>query len=282
MPGYHLPYIGAAASGLFAEHGLDVELLEPAEGPENVKRVAAGGAEFCLTSVAHYLKARYEAGDLAARFVAVVVQRSPMAAIVPWGSPIREASDLPGRRVGGREGEPLVAAFQAGMSQLGLDPAQLVAVDYAEAPGALGRGEIDAIPDFADLVPRIRRQSGIPVRAVPLGTEVYASGLVAGDVVPDAVVERMRAALVAALERQRSDPRHGLTALVDRYPGADPEDALEGWSLAEPNIFTAPVGSMDRQRWKATIAHVAAARRMPPPEPETVYRLSPAVASFSG
>ena len=69
-----MPYIAAAANGLFAEFGLDVELMEPAPGPENVRRVAAGGSDFCLTSVTHYMRARAQSGDLAARYVAIVVQ----------------------------------------------------------------------------------------------------------------------------------------------------------------------------------------------------------------
>src|SRR5688572_29582351 len=101
MPVHHLPYLAAAADGLFADHGLDVEVLHPASGPENVRRVASGGSDFCLTSVAHYLTARARFGDLAARFVSAVVQRHPIAGLVAADSVIRTPSDLSGRRVGG-------------------------------------------------------------------------------------------------------------------------------------------------------------------------------------
>ena len=252
-----------------------MELLDPTGGPENVQRVAAGEAEFCLTSVAHYLRAWSEADALPARFVAVVVQRSPMAAIVAADSPLREVDDLPGGRVGGQAGDKLVAAYLAGLAHLGLGVPPLVAVGYADAPAALGRGDIDVVADFADLVPRVRRQSGIQVRAIPLGTEIYASGLVAGDDVPDAAVERMRASIVDALEGQRREPERGLDALVDRYPGVDPDDALEGWSLVEPNIFSGAVGSMDPERWETTITHLSAVLGLPAPPPPAVYRLLP-------
>ncbi len=235
--------------------------------------MAAGGAEFCLTSVSHYLQARAQSGALAALFVAVVVQRHPMAGIVRADSPLVEPADLAGERAGGPADSALVAEYRAGMESLGLTPPVLVPVDYALAPAALGRGEVDVVPDFADLVPRTRRQAGVPVRAVPLGIEVYASGLVAADRIPTDVVERMRSALAAALVRQRQDPTSGIEQLEARYPEVDPADAVEGWQLVEPNIFTGvDPGSMETGRWADTIAWTAAAHGVDAPEPPTVYR----------
>jgi NitT/TauT family transport system substrate-binding protein len=262
-----------------AEYGLDVEILDPAPGPENVRRVANGGADFCLTSVTHYLRARAQSGALVARFVAVVVQRSPMAGIVVADSPLTSPADLAGKRVGGPPDSALVAEYRAGLSSLGLAPPTVVPVDYGLAPAALGRREIDAVPDFADLVPRTRRQAGVPVRAVPLGVEVYASGLVAADRVPDNLVASMRVALTESLLRQRANPTAGLDELRARYPEVDPADAVEGWRLVEPNIFTGvEPGSMEAERWRHTIAWTAAAHGVVAPPPETVYRPELALA----
>ena len=242
-----------------------------------MRRVAEGDVDFCLTSVNHYLTARARFGDLAARFVAVIVQRSPMAAIVRDDSDIWSVAGLAGRRVGGSRDDKLVAEYEAVLAAQGVGPSVLVPVAYAEAPAALGRGEVDVVADFADLVPRVRRQAGVPVRALPLGHEVYASGLVAGDRLPDDLVGRMRDCVAGALQLQRDDPAAGLAELSRRYPGVDPADALEGWSLVEPNIFTgAGPGSMDPARWQATIAHACTTHGLPVPDPETVYRLEPA------
>jgi NitT/TauT family transport system substrate-binding protein len=238
-----------------------------------VRRVAAGGADVCLTSVAHYLKARAQSGPLAARFVTVVSRRSPMAAIVRSESPIAGTRDLPGRRVGGTADNGLVAEYVAGLAELGLEGPRLVGMDYADAPAALGRGEIDVVADYADLVPRVRRQSGTEVRAVPLGLELYSNGLVAADRVPTDVVTRLRAAMAEALRRQGADPKSGLEELGRRYPEVDPADAVEGWTLAAPNILTgAEPGSMDHTTWARTIRWAAAAHGVPAPDPSTVYR----------
>jgi ABC-type nitrate/sulfonate/bicarbonate transport system substrate-binding protein len=238
-----------------------------------VARVAAGGADFCLTSVTHYLFARAAAPELAARFVSVVVQRSPISGLVAASSALVSPADLAGRRLGGQPDNKLVKELQGGLADLGLAPATLVPMDYGEAPAALGRGETDVVADFVDLVPRTRRQAGIPVRAVNLGLDVYASGLVAADRLPADTVTRMQDALAGALERQRVDPKAGLEELARRYPDADPLDAVEGWSLAEPQIFTGvPAGSWTPERWRATIDHVARVHGLPAPAADTVYR----------
>jgi NitT/TauT family transport system substrate-binding protein len=235
--------------------------------------VAAGGADFCLTSVTHYLRARAQSGALAARFVAVVTQRHPMAGLVRADSSLTTPADLAGRRLGGPAGSALVAEYEAGLRWRGVPRSVLVSVAYSDAPAALGRGEVDVVPDFADLVPRTRRQAGVPIRAVPLGVEVYGSGLVAGDRVPPDVVERMRAVLTTALVRQREDPTAGVEQLEARYPGVGPADAVEGWRLVEPNVFTGVgPGSMEAERWAETLAWTAAAHGFEPPEPRTVYR----------
>ena len=273
LPGYHLPYLAAATNGLFAEHGLEVELRDPEGGPENVRRVAEGDGDFCLTSVAHYLTARSRFGDLPARFVGIVVQRSPMAALVRADSPIRTPADLAGIRLGGPPDKGLVLEYQASLDELGVARSTLVPMDYREAWDALARGDVDAVADFVDIVPRLRRIAGVDVRAVPFGIDAYSSGLVAADRVPHERAVEMRDAMVAALERQRRNPEEGVDQLVQRYPDVVPAAAVEGWALGAPNIFTdAPTGSMDADRWAFTLAFLGRAYGLVPPDPETVYR----------
>lgn len=273
LPGYHLPYLAAASNGLFAEHGLEVELRDPDGGPENVRRVAEGDVDFCLTRVAHYLRATEQYGRLRARFVAIVVQRSPMAALVRADSALHAPADLAGIRLGGPPDKGLVLEYQASLDELGVARSTLVPMDYREAWDALARGEVDAVADFVDIVPRLRRLAGVDVRAVPFGIEAYSSGLVAADRVPlDRVVE-MRDAMVAALERQRANPEEGVEQLTRRYPEIHPAAAVEGWELGVPNIFTdVPTGSMDADRWAFTLRFLGRAYGLVPPDPETVYR----------
>ncbi len=151
------------------------------------------------------------AGSVAARYVAVLVGRSPICAFVPASSAIERPDQLSGRRVGGAVWA--MAEFVGAMSWLGLAPALVVPTSRTSGGGLLQEacamlvGErVDMVADFEDLLPRARRHSGMDLRSVPLGAEVYSSGLVAGDEVPDELVGRVCAAVRAALERQRRDP----------------------------------------------------------------------------
>lgn len=275
------------ANGLFAGYGLEVEILEPAPGPANVDRVAAGGAEFCLTSVSHFLRALRRQPDqrVAARYVAIVVQRSPMAGFVSADSERQLAADLGGARLGGRADSELVIQYQAALAHRGIAASELVDVDYGDAPAALGRGHVDVATDYIDLLPRTRRQAGIPLRAIHVGPDAYSSGLVAGDTVASDLIATMRAALAAALEQQRQDPEQGMAALEERYPEADPHDAREAWGLAVPNIFTGVTpGDMDERTWRFTLEHLSSAYGHPAPPLDAVCReefLTPVEAAAS-
>lgn len=202
-----------------------------------------------------------------------MMQRTPIAALVSAASDIHTASSLPGRRLAGPEDGGLVAELQAALAWHGLGPMTLVPMDYAEAQAALGRGDVDAVADFVDLVPQMRRRAGVEVRAVPVPVEVYANGLVAADRVPDELAARMHSALAACLKAQRQDPKAGLDALLARFPDVVPEEAVEAWRLAEGSIFTrAEPGTMDLDRWNATIAFTASAHDLPSPPAEQVTR----------
>ena len=261
-------------NGLFAEQGVDVEILDPSGGPDNVARVGAGDSDFALTSVQHYLSARAEHGDIPARFVAMVVQRSPIGALVPATSDVRRPADLSRCRVGGDPENPQVIELMATLDHLGIERPALVEIGAGNGPAALGRGEVDAIVALVDAMPRRRRQAGVDLRAVRVGRDdVSASGVIAGDHLPDDVVERVRAGVVAALEAPRLGPDAGLAQLADRYGDDRTDDAPEGWRMLQEFVFTdVPVGSMDAQKWQTTLDFLCQARGIEAPAPASVYR----------
>jgi ABC-type nitrate/sulfonate/bicarbonate transport system substrate-binding protein len=268
-----MPYLRAARDGLFERHGLAVDLLEPASsGVDNIMRVADGGSDFTLTSVAYFVKAASLRPDLAARFAAVITQRSPMAAVVLEDSSIGSFDDLPAARVGGRGHGGLHTEYLGALAHLGFAPSPVVDVDYDDAPAALCDGTIDVMGDFVDLQPKIRRIAG-PVRALPFGIDVYASGLVAADRVPLELVQRVRDALIEALTQHRAAPELAVDALVARYPDVDPGDALEGWRLIEPLIFTERgVGSMTADGWQRSLDYASHVHGVPRPDRDAAVR----------
>lgn len=263
----------AGADGLFAEHRIDVDIADPPGGPDNVRQVAAGERDFCLTSVHHFLTARQRWGDPDARFVAVVVQRSPLAALVPVASDIATPADLAGIRLGGSGDPNHTIEFLATLDRLGIGRPSSVTPADANAWAPLAAGDLDAVVGFVDALPRARRLSGLALRPVPVGLDVYASGLVAADRLDHDTVVRMRSALVVALSRQREDPCRGVEELCRRYPDIIAEEAVEGWRLLEPNVFAGPEpGSMAVGRWEKTLTFLSTARGLAQPVAERVYR----------
>lgn len=249
-----------------------MELLESAPRAANVRRVAAEGADFCTTSVQHYLTARSEAGDLPARFVAIFGQMNTLGALVPADSAMAEAADLPGSRLGGNADAPMVRGFQAGLALLGLGPVDVVPTDDPPA-AALASGSIDCVAATVDTVARNERHAGMALRPVPLFVDAYMSGLIAGDHVPADVAWRMRECLVEAFERQRKQPDAGLAEMLRRHPDANPDDALAGWLAVEPYIFCGrDAGSMDRDGWARAVPYAETALGLTAPAVPTFYR----------
>jgi ABC-type nitrate/sulfonate/bicarbonate transport system substrate-binding protein len=278
LPGYHLPFFTAVTRGVFADHDLVVDILDPPPPPgtANTHRVAGGGADFGLTGVTYFLLALKEAGDrLPARFVSVIHQRSPLGAIVAEDSDIETAADLSGRRMGrGRYTGWLADECGQALADRGLESPVFVDLLQGDAPYALGRGDVDACATMVDTIAGIAAKSGLEVRAVALGPDVYASGLIAGDGVPTDVVERMRQALFAAFALQEADPASAVAEFCERFPDVLPSVATAGWAHLQSYAAAGAggVGAMDAVRWAATVDWVSRAHGLPPVAPERVHR----------
>lgn len=259
------------ADGLFAQHGLDVAIDDPPGGPENIVYVAEGRRDACLTSVHHLLTATERYGQLAARFVAIIVRRSPISALVPVESPLATAADLAGHRFVASSDKPHTKEFLASLQHRGIQPPLQVAGEDAGA--ALAGGDADFMVEFADTVPRQSRLVGRRLRAIPVGLDIYSSGLLVGDAMPEPTVTALIETLVASLEAQRSEGGRGVQEMLARYPETVAAEALEGWQLVQPYIFTGePVGSMRTDEWARTLEFATEVRGLPLPAPETIYR----------
>lgn len=269
----HLPFFAAVADGLFAEHGLDVELLESAPGAERVELLAAGAGDFLLTAILYHLQALAEAATLPVHAVGLLHRRSPVAALVRADSGIVTAADVAGRRLGAPVGTQmgwLAVELQASLREAGRGPAEMVDMTYREAYAAIARGEIDLIANFADLLPIDQRRSGTPLRAVPVGRDIHTSAVLAHDSVPPELVDRFLAAAEASFHRQGQDPGRGVDALLDRHPEVDPEVAVDTWRRLEP--YAVPVRGMDAGGWRRTLDWNARVHGLPPFPVDRVVR----------
>lgn len=264
MPGYHLPFFGALASGLFAEFDLDVEILDPPPGPDmNIShRVAAGGADFSLTGLTYHLLAHRDAeGRMPARFVSVLQPRAGLAAVVPESSDIHLREDLAGRRLARTRASWLADELAMAMADRGLRPP--VMVEAPDGPSvALASGAVDMVATFVDAV-GIEGRVGFGVRQIHMGADIYGSGLIAADSVADRVVRRVVAAVATAFEAQWRDPDAGVAGFCRRFPHVDPARARASWRELERYAFDHnPTGSMSLAKWRRTIDWLSRVHRL--------------------
>jgi ABC-type nitrate/sulfonate/bicarbonate transport system substrate-binding protein len=278
IPGYQLPCFAGITQGIFRRHGLDVEIVDPYPGPDNILAVDAGRCDLCLTSVAHFLNAKRLHPAIEPRFVFMVARRTHMAAFVvaervaASGRAVAEHADLDGATVLGEGDSAFVREYVALLDQIGCSPGAVVEMPYEDVIPALVRGDGDVAPDFVNLMPKFEAvAAGTPARIVCLpfhqaGVDIYGSGLVAGrelreerpDVLQSAV-DAFREALIAT----RDEPDLGLQALAERVPTIDPDLALADWRAGESLIFgddeDAELGTMSAETWQRTLTYFASA-----------------------
>lgn len=271
IPGYQLPCFAGVTQHIFRGHGLRVQVVDPEPGPENIRAVAAGRQDLCLTSVAHFLKARGDDPDLGARFVLMVARHTHMAAFVvrdrpaAHGRPVRDHADLDGASLLGAADSAFAREYRALLARLGAAPGREVDVPYEQIGASLAQGHGDVAADFVDLLPRFQAAAdpfGVEIVALPFheaGIDIYGSGLVTSTRMlrerPD-TVRTVVAAFHDALIASRDDPELGLAALMDQIPGADPSLVVAGWKAGAQLIFDeggAVGGVMTTDKWRRTI-----------------------------
>ncbi len=281
LAGLQVPVFAAVEGGLFAEQGIEVEFVR---GPTpdwtlrgfsaRAKGVAAGDADFGLTSVAYLLAGHADVGArLPVRFIAISHQRNPIIGVVRAEGDLREPADLGGARVASWSMPWYAQEYAGALAHLGVEPPVLVETGGRDLDGALGDREIDVIPVTMDWMTFYDRTTVCPVRIIRLDVPVYTTGLVASDRLPLDLVTRMRNAFVAGHDLHRRRPELGIAAFRRRFPQISEEHIRRNWSLFEPYAFDGPQpGSMDAGRWEETAAYMAATHHLPPFPAEELYR----------
>ncbi len=281
VSGMHLPAFAAAEGALFAEQGIEVEFVGCARAPDyslqgftaRPKAIAAGDADFALSSVAYLLAAQTELrGRLPVRFAAVAHQRNPITAVVREGSELEEPEDLAGARAASWSIPWFTQEYAGALAHMGIGSPEIAELSK-DLDGALGRGEIDVIPTWMDMT-LYHRKPELAIRTIPLDIEVYTTGLVAADRVPLELVSRFRDAWVAGYELQLEQPELGIAAFRRQYPDVSVEHVRANWAVFEQYAVDGLVapGSMDSERWRETIDYTATTHRLSVFGGERLYR----------
>jgi putative hydroxymethylpyrimidine transport system substrate-binding protein len=140
----HAPLFVAEERGYFAAHGLEVEIIAPADPNDPPKLVAAGRADIAV-SYQPQLHVQVAAGLPLTRFATLIATPLNTLLVLEDG-PVKSIADLKGRKVGYSVGgfeDALLGAMLA-RHGLSLDDITLVNVNFSLSPALLA-GRVDAV-----------------------------------------------------------------------------------------------------------------------------------------
>ncbi|MEO0914190.1 MAG: ABC transporter substrate-binding protein, partial [Pseudomonadota bacterium] len=140
----HGPVILAEEKGYFAEQGLEVEVIAPADPSDPPKMVAAGRADLAI-SYQPQLHLQIHEG-LPLQRVGTLVATPLNCLLVLKDGPIASPADLKGKKVGFSVGgvEEAILAAILGTYDLSLDDIELVNVNWSLSPSLMSR-QVDAV-----------------------------------------------------------------------------------------------------------------------------------------
>ena len=155
----HGPLVVALEKGYFAEEGLEVNLVEPADPNDPPKLVAAGKAALAV-SYQPQLHMQAAAGLPLVRIGTLVA--TPLSTVLVLDdSPVKTIADLKGRTVGFSVGGFEDAVLSAMLARHGmtLKDGKLVNVNFSLSPALLS-GQVDATIAFPRHIPLAEAEGG--------------------------------------------------------------------------------------------------------------------------
>ena len=140
----HAPLFVAAERGYFADAGLEVEMIAPANPNDPPKLVAAGKADLAV-SYQPQLHLQV-ANGLPLRRIATLIATPLNSLVVLADGPVKTIADLKGRKIGYSVGGFEDALLKAVLARHGLtlDDVTLVNVNFSLSPALLS-GQVDAV-----------------------------------------------------------------------------------------------------------------------------------------
>ena len=271
----HAPLIVARERGFFAEQGLEVELVAPADPNDPPKLVAAGQADIAV-SYQPQLHLQVAQG-LPLKRIGTLVATPLNSLVVLADGPIHSVGDLKGRKVGFSVGGFEDALLGAMLERHGLKLAdvELVNVNFSLSP-ALIAGQVDAvIGAFRNFELNQMQIAGRPGRAFfpeeegvpPYDELIY---LAKADRLDRPELQRFLAAVEAATAWTINHPEEAWAAFKATDPMLDDELNRRAWADTLPRLAHSPA-ALDHGRYRRFAAFLAAQGLIAEPPPVASY-----------
>lgn len=251
----HGPLFVAEELGLFAEQGLEVELIEPADPSAPPRLVAAGQAELAI-SYQPQLHIQVNEGLPLVRVATIVA--TPLNTVVALADgPIQSLADLKGKKVGFSVGgfeDAVLGAMLSGVG-LGLDDIDLINVNFSLSP-SLYSGQVDAVVgafrNFELNQMDIAGRPGIAFYPEENGVPGYDELILvaAQDGIDNPSLPKVIAAMEAATQYMVNNPQHAWELFIKgREELLDNELNRRAWRDTLPRFALRPA-AMDTGRYE--------------------------------
>jgi putative hydroxymethylpyrimidine transport system substrate-binding protein len=271
----HAPIIVADELGYFADAGLEVEIVAPADPNDPPKLVAAGQADIAI-SYQPQLHIQVDQGLPLARVGTLVA--TPLNSLVALADgPIREIADLEGRKIGFSVGgfEDALLGAMLGHHGVRLADVELVNVNFALSPALLS-GQVDAvIGAFRNFELNQLELEGRPGRAFypeEEGVPAYDELIFIANTgaLGDPRLPRFIDAIEAATLHILNHPDESFTLFVEGRPELDDELNRRAWADTLPRFALRPA-ALDTARYARFAAFLEAQGLIGPPPPVDTY-----------
>lgn len=251
----HASLIVAKEKGFFAENGLDVMLIAPADPNDPPKLVAAGQAPLAI-SYQPQLHVQVAEGLPLTR-IATLVATPLNSLVVLKDGPVKSIADLKGRKIGFSVGgfeDALLSAMLSGHG-LSLNDIELVNVNFSLSPAIISGqvdGVIGAFRNFElnqmDIVDAPGRAFYPEEEGVPAYDELIVVANSAN--LDDPRLPRFVDALEQAIQFMVNHGEESWEAFIAAYPDLDDELNRRAWRDTLPRFALRP-GAMDDVRYNA-------------------------------
>ncbi|MBS7542072.1 ABC transporter substrate-binding protein [Ancylobacter oerskovii] len=249
----HAPLVIAKEKGFFAAHGLDVELVAPADPSAPPRLVAAGQAEVAV-SYQPNLYLSVKEGLPLVRFGTLV--STPLTALVALkDGPVKSLADLKGKTVGFSVAGFEDALLGTMLASAGLKPSDvtMVNVNFALSP-ALVAGKVDAVigayRNFELTQIKLEGKEGVAFFPEEHGVPVFDELIYVTrkDLVADPRLKRFLAAVEDATIYVLNHPDEAWGVFVKANPKLDDELNRTAWTDTLRRFSHAPA-ALDAGRY---------------------------------
>ena len=250
----HAPLIVAKEKGFFANHDLDVELIEPSDPSAPPRLVAAGQGD---VAVNYQPQLHVQAAEgLPLTRIGTLVATPLNSLIVLEEGPIKEIADLKGKKIGYSLAgfEDALLGTMLGNHGVSMDDVELINVNFSLSP-SLYSGQVDAIiGGYRNFELNQMEIEGKPGKAfyveeegVPPYDELILT--VRNDKVDDPRYARMLAALEEGVQYLINHPDDSWQAFISAYPNLDDELNIKAWADTLPRFAKRPA-ALDEGRYQ--------------------------------